>query len=97
MTPHLAAGFLGREDHQKGRDLAVAELLMQGHTVRTTVCNRKRNEDVLAILRMAGVSNPQRLTFFTADLEKDQGWAEAVEGCDFVLHLASVSGKGAER
>src|SRR5437879_2800388 len=75
------SGFVGSH--------AVAELLRQGHTVRTTVRNLKRNEDVLAMLRMAGGSNPQRLTFFTADLEKDECWAEAVEGCAFVLRVAS--------
>src|SRR5204862_7642653 len=30
-----------------------------------------------------------RSTFFAADLEKDEGWAEAVAGCDYVQHVAS--------
>jgi len=30
-----------------------------------------------------------RLAFFAADLERDQGWAEAITGCDFVIHVAS--------
>jgi nucleoside-diphosphate-sugar epimerase len=29
------------------------------------------------------------LTFITADLERDEGWSEAVRGCDYVLHVAS--------
>jgi len=29
------------------------------------------------------------LSFFAADLEKDAGWAEAVAGCEYVLHVAS--------
>jgi dihydroflavonol-4-reductase len=30
-----------------------------------------------------------RLEFAAADLERDDGWAEAVAGCDYVLHVAS--------
>lgn len=30
-----------------------------------------------------------RLEFVTADLAADQGWADAVRSCDFVLHVAS--------
>ena len=30
-----------------------------------------------------------RLSFFAADLERDDGWPEAVAGCDYVLHVAS--------
>jgi dihydroflavonol-4-reductase len=37
----------------------------------------------------AGVEVNGRLAFFTADLEHDQGWAEAVAGSDFVIHVAS--------
>jgi nucleoside-diphosphate-sugar epimerase len=75
------SGFVG--------SYAVAELLKHGHTVRTTVRNPKRKEDVLAMMQAAGVFNPERLTFFTADLECDEGWAKAAEGCDYVLHVAS--------
>ncbi len=28
-------------------------------------------------------------SFFAADLERDAGWADAVAGCDYVLHVAS--------
>ena len=31
----------------------------------------------------------ERLSFFAADLERDDGWAEAVAGCDYVMHVAS--------
>jgi len=75
------SGFVGSH--------AVAELLKQGHTVRTTVRNQTRKVDVLAMLRVAGVVDPEKLTFFTADLEQDEGWPTAVEGSDYVLHVAS--------
>jgi nucleoside-diphosphate-sugar epimerase len=38
----------------------------------------------------AGGSEPgDRLSFFAADLNKDEGWAEAVSDCEYVLHVAS--------
>lgn len=35
------------------------------------------------------VDPADRLTFCTANLLEDDGWAEAVAGCDYVLHVAS--------
>src|SRR6202008_5138254 len=32
---------------------------------------------------------PESVAFAAADLMSDAGWAEAVAGCDFVLHVAS--------
>lgn len=49
-------------------------LLEQGHSVRTTVRSAGRPAVVPAVV---------------ADLTSDAGWAEAVEGCDYVLHVAS--------
>ena len=34
-------------------------------------------------------TSTDKLDMVIADLMKDQGWSEAVRGCDFVLHLAS--------
>ena len=75
------SGFVGSH--------AVAELLKQGYSVRATVRNPSRNQDVLAMVRAAEVLDTSRLSLFTADLEKDAGWAEAIADCDFVLHVAS--------
>ncbi len=33
--------------------------------------------------------HPENLEIFIADLLEDEGWKEAVTGCDFVLHVAS--------
>ena len=30
-----------------------------------------------------------RLSFFAADLENDAGWSRAIDGCEYVLHIAS--------
>ena len=67
----------------------VLQLLAAGHAVRTTVRRPDRRVDVLAMLREGGAVAPENLSFFTADLTRDEGWRDAVEGCDYVLHVAS--------
>ncbi|MCW3848442.1 aldehyde reductase [Sphingomonas sp. LB-2] len=74
------SGFVGSH--------VILQLLEAGHTVRTTVRNLKREPEVRATLEAAG-ADTGRLSFFAADLEKDEGWAEAVAGCDYVQHVAS--------
>jgi nucleoside-diphosphate-sugar epimerase len=75
------SGFIGSH--------AILALLDQGHQVRTTVRDLKREPDVRALLKQGGSEPGERLSFFAADLEKDAGWAEAVAGCEYVLHVAS--------
>src|SRR4029079_16552506 len=67
----------------------VLQLLAAGHQVRTTVRRPDRQADVLAMLREGGAASPESLSFFTADLTADDGWREAVTGCDYGLHVAS--------
>ncbi|HEV7721884.1 MAG TPA: NAD-dependent epimerase/dehydratase family protein [Iamia sp.] len=69
-------GFIGR--------WCIRELLRRGHAVRTTVRSPARADAV-----RAAVGGDERLAFVTADLGADAGWAEAVAGCDGVLHVAS--------
>jgi nucleoside-diphosphate-sugar epimerase len=75
------SGFIGSH--------CILQLLAAGHQVRTTVRNLKKEADVRALLKQGGAEPGNRLTFAAADLEKDEGWAEAVKGCDYVLHVAS--------
>ena len=67
----------------------ILQLLAAGHEVRTTVRNLKREADVRAMLKQAGAEPDDRLSFFAAELEQDAGWRQAVEGCAYVLHIAS--------
>ncbi|OKO79456.1 epimerase [Bradyrhizobium sp. NAS80.1] len=67
----------------------VLQLLAAGHAVRTTVRRPDRQADVRAMLREGGAASPESLSFFTADLTRDDGWRGAVAGCDYVLHVAS--------
>ena len=67
----------------------ILQLLNAGHVVRTTVRSLRREEGVRAMVREAGAEAGDRLSFFVANLEQDEGWAAAVAGCDFVQHVAS--------
>jgi len=69
----------------------VVGLLQQGYAVRTTVRNLAREAEVRANLAKAA-PNTEGLHFFAADLMSDAGWDEAVQGCDYVLHVASPLG-----
>jgi dihydroflavonol-4-reductase len=68
----------------------IAQALARDYRVRTTVRSDKKKDSVLQALVNA---NPQidipRLSFVYADLLKDDGWAEAVEGVSLILHVAS--------
>jgi nucleoside-diphosphate-sugar epimerase len=67
----------------------ILQALGENHRVRTTIRSLKREADVRAMLKQGGSEPGDRLSFFAADLEYDAGWAEAVAGCDYVLHVAS--------
>ncbi len=75
------SGFIGSH--------SIVALLAAGHRVRTTVRSLAREAEVREMLSAAGGEPGDRLGFFAADLEKDAGWAEAVKGCEYVLHMAS--------
>ena len=73
----------------------VLQLLAAGHEVATTVRTRGREPDVLAMVEAGGNARGREIDFFEADLLGDNGWADAVRGCDFVLHVASPFGGSA--
>lgn len=66
----------------------VVELLRRGYRVRTTVRDLAREAEVRATVG-AQVDAGDRLTVLAADLLDDAGWGDAVNGCDYVLHVAS--------
>lgn len=66
----------------------ILELLQQGYTVRATLRNLDRAETVRAALSKY-TDATDHLSFYAADLLRDDGWAEAMGGCDYVLHIAS--------
>ena len=74
-------GFLG--------GWCIAQLVERGHEVRTTVRDLAREKAVRDAVSSAGVDPGSRLDVLAADLNRDDGWAEAVRGCRYVLHVAS--------
>jgi nucleoside-diphosphate-sugar epimerase len=67
----------------------IIQLLSAGYSVRTTIRSQKRESDVRDMLKTGEATNLDRLSFAITDLNKDEGWKEAVNGCTFVLHVAS--------
>ena len=74
-------GFLGTH--------AIAQLVQAGYRVRTTVRTLGREDEIHQSLARAGLQGRIDLELVVADLSEDVGWAEAVEGVRYVLHLAS--------
>jgi dihydroflavonol-4-reductase len=69
----------------------VITLLQQGYTVRATIRDLARAEEVKRSIE--SVVDPEgRLTFHAANLTSDEGWDAAAEGAEFVLHVASPLG-----
>ena len=75
------SGFIGAH--------CILKLLDAGYNVRTTVRSLTREADVRAMVKEGGAEPGERLSFVEADLERDDGWAEAVSDCTYVLHVAS--------
>ena len=67
----------------------IIQLLKAGYKVKTTIRSKSREADVYDMLRTGGMEPASSLSFAVTDLMKDDGWQQAIEGCDFVLHVAS--------
>lgn len=83
------SGFLGCH--------CIIQLIAAGYRMRTTVRSLKRGADVQAMLKQGGCEPADRLSFAAADLGADAGWAEAVQDCAYVLHVASPFPPGAPK
>jgi len=85
-----ATGFIAQH--------CVVQLLEAGYVVRGTARDAGRRGDVVAVLS-SHLSDTARqgldsLEVVAADLTSDEGWPDAVEGCRFVLHVASPLPRG---
>lgn len=66
------------------------QLLAGGHDACATVRDLARGDELRAMLRQGGAGDAaDTVTLFRADLTADEGWADAMAGCDYVLHVAS--------
>ncbi len=66
----------------------IAELIRRGYRVRTTVRSPAREHEVHAAVD-SEVDSHHNLTVHQADLLSDDHWDHVIEGCDYVLHVAS--------
>jgi len=77
------SGFLG--------SYCIIALLNGGYWVHTTIRSLSTSSAVRDTLKNGGVAESllDRVSFFAADLNKDEGWDQAASGCTYVLHVAS--------
>ncbi len=73
-------GFVGQH--------CTAELLKKGYAVRGSVRSLSKTNEVINGIKKE-IDPRGNLEFCELDLMKDEGWDKAMEGCDFVLHIAS--------
>ncbi|MBI5943553.1 MAG: aldehyde reductase [Chloroflexi bacterium] len=67
---------------------AVVQLLQQGYQVRGTVRTLSREAELRSTIAKYAQAD-ERLEILSADLEQAAGWDEAMNGVEFVLHVAS--------
>lgn len=70
-----ASGFIAKH--------ILRELLEKGYEVRASIRSDKRKGELQGLFPKAS------LEFATLDLTKDEGWADALKGCDVLMHTAS--------
>jgi dihydroflavonol-4-reductase len=66
----------------------IVELIRRGYRVRTTVRDPARERQVHEAVE-SQVDPTHHLTIHQADLMSDEHWDNVIEGCDYILHVAS--------
>ncbi|GGA34272.1 SDR family oxidoreductase [Paenibacillus physcomitrellae] len=67
----------------------ILKLLENQYRVRATLRTMGRQEEVKSMLRAGGVTRFEDLSFVQTDLSSDQNWDQAVQGAEYVIHVAS--------
>ena len=75
-----ATGYIGLH--------CIHQLLNQGYAVNGSVRSPERKDEIVNALHGHNTST-ENLSLYTLNLTEDAGWDEAMEGCDFLLHVAS--------
>ena len=75
-----ATGFIGLH--------CIQQLLQQGYAVNGTLRSMQRESEVRESLEKHNTSS-ENLSLFPVDLMSDEGWDQAMENCDYLLHVAS--------
>ena len=66
----------------------IARLIKKGFVVKTSLRNMERQSEVINSISKV-VDCTDKIEFCKLDLLKDDGWSDAISGCDYVLHVAS--------
>ncbi|MGE0076418.1 MAG: SDR family oxidoreductase [Bacteroidales bacterium] len=74
-------GFVGMQ--------IILQLLEKGYNVRTTVRSYKRIDKIKETLKANGINSFENLSFVETELTNDNNWAKAMDGCKYVLSVAS--------
>ena len=75
-----ATGYIGLH--------CIHQLLNQGYAVNGSVRSPERKEEIFEALQKHNTST-ENLNLYTFNLTEDDGWDEGMEGCDYLLHVAS--------
>ena len=75
-----ATGYIGLH--------CIHQLLNQGYAVNGSVRSPERKDEIFEALKNHNTST-ENLNIFVFDLNDDEGWDEGMEGCDYLLHVAS--------
>jgi dihydroflavonol-4-reductase len=67
----------------------IITLLNNGYRVKATLRSLKKADLVKQMLKEGGITSFDDLSFAEADLQNESSWEKAVEGCQYVIHVAS--------
>ncbi|NHN27308.1 aldehyde reductase [Flavobacterium jejuense] len=67
----------------------VFQLLQKGYKVNTTLRSLKSIDNVIESLKSNGITTFENLSFFETNLTDDKNWDKAMQGCKYVLSVAS--------
>ena len=75
-----ATGYIGLH--------CIQQLLDQGYAVNGSVRSPERKDEIYDALKKHNTPT-DNLQIFTFNLTEDEGWDEGMEGCDYLMHVAS--------
>lgn len=75
-----ATGFIGLH--------CIDQLLNQGYAVNGSLRSPKRKNEIINALKNNNTPT-ENLNLFIFNLTEDDGWDEGMQGCDYLLHVAS--------
>ena len=75
-----ATGFIGLH--------CIDQLLNQGYAVNGSLRSPKRKDEIINALKNNNTPT-ENLNLFIFNLSEDDGWDEGMQGCDYLLHVAS--------